>query len=76
MEIGEVKIAANKVFPSACGSVGVVVYGSLFNFITVDNFRPRRVSLFGGLCRSEQGCRASLWVDNTEYRPFLGRFDK
>ena len=29
--------AANNVFMSAWGSVGVVVSGSLFNFITVDN---------------------------------------
>jgi len=63
MEIGEVKIAANKVFPSACGSVGVVVYGSLFNFITVDNFRPRRVSLFGdSVGASKDVVRVCGWI--------------
>jgi len=32
-----VKTTANIVFMSAWGSVGIVVSGSLFNFITVDN---------------------------------------
>jgi len=34
---GENAPAANIVFMSAWGSVGIVVSGSLFNFITVDN---------------------------------------
>ena len=31
------KTAHNNVFMSAWGSVGVIVSGSLFNFVTVDN---------------------------------------